>query len=263
MLTVLQLTSSTTHKNCEVDLFSNVTLPACAPIFLRKNCTSVSNTQLLRFVTGTAKKTGILFNHLHVDVAYDSNNRASAKFAEEGLSFNEISDMLREVYVEVYFQQHDTGKIRRQVRGLPMGGKCSAKLANLYCYAVEAKYIDSLLENNQPDEARKWLFTWRYIDALCGFGDRGKSWDKLQYRMTHEDTTDSPYNPRSKSSTTVFLGMKILTNSDGIWTSAQPKRVGWKWIPQRFIEYNLCHTHYTKWYMLKGILIRALTVCNN
>ena len=81
--------------------------------------------------------------------------------------------------------------------------------------------------------------------------------------MAHKDTTDTPYNSRSKSSTTVFLGMKILTNSDGIWTSVQPKGVGWKWIPQRFIEHNSCHTHYTKWYMLKGLLIRALTICNN
>ena len=43
----------------------------------------------------------------------------------------------------------------------------------------------------------------------------------------------------------------------------QPKGVGWSWIPQRFLAYNSCHAHYTKWYMLKGLLIRALTVCNN
>ena len=36
-----------------------------------------------------------------------------------------------------------------------------------------------------------------------------------------------------------------------------------EWIPRRFIEYSSCHTHYTKWYMLKGLLIRALTICNN
>ena len=110
---------------------------------------------IAEFFNWHSKKTGIPFNDLRVDVAYDSNNRASAKFAEEGLSFTEISDMLREVCVEVCFQQHDTRKIRRQVRGLPMGGKCSAELANLYCYAVEAEYIDSLPENNQLEEARK------------------------------------------------------------------------------------------------------------
>ena len=78
--------------------------------------------------------------------------------------------------------------------------------------------------------------------------------------MDHVDTTDSPYNVQNKSSMTVFLGMKITTNADGIWTSVQPKGVGWKWISQRFIEYGACHTHYTKWYMLKGLLIRALTI---
>ena len=165
--------------------------------------------------------------------------------------------------MEVYFQHHDQGQIRRQVRGLPMGGKCSAELANLYCYAVEAEFIDHLIENNCLDEAKKWFFTWRYIDDLCGFGDRGQSWDQLRYGMDHVDTTDSPYNVQNKSSMTVFLGMKITTNADGIWTSVQPKGVGWKWIPQRFMEYGSCHTHYTKWYMLKGLLIRALTICNN
>ena len=79
----------------------------------------------------------------------------------------------------------------------------------------------------------------------------------------HEDTPDSPYTVQNKSSMTVFLSMKIITNTDGIWTSVQPKGVGWKWIPQRFIEYGSCHTPYTKWYMLKGLLIHALTIFNN
>ena len=81
--------------------------------------------------------------------------------------------MLREVCEEVFFQQNEHGTIRGQSRGLPMGGKCSAELANLYCYAVEAEYIDSLIQNDRLDEAKKWFFTWRYIDDLCGFGDKG------------------------------------------------------------------------------------------
>ena len=95
------------------------------PAFLTKNRKNVSEV-----FNWHGKKTGILFNDSRVDVAYDGNNRASAKFVEEGLSFTEISDMLREVCVEVYFQQHDTRKIHRQVRDLPMGGKCSIELAN-------------------------------------------------------------------------------------------------------------------------------------
>ena len=81
--------------------------------------------------------------------------------------------------------------------------------------------------------------------------------------MAHEHTTDSPYTLQNKSSMTVFLGMKIITNTDGILTTVQPKEVGWKWTPQRFIEYGSCHTHYTKCYMLKGLLIRTLTICNS
>ena len=88
--------------------------------------------------TWHSKETGVPFEQLRVDIAYSGNGRATAKFDEDGFSFNEISNMLSEVCVEVYFQQPHQGEIRRQVRGLPMGGKCSAELANLYCYAVKA-----------------------------------------------------------------------------------------------------------------------------
>ena len=35
------------------------------------------------------------------------------------------------------------------------------------------------------------------------------------------------------------------------------------WLPRKFIDYSSCHTHYTKWYMFKGLLIRTLTICNS
>ena len=33
----------------------------------------------------------------------------------------------------------------QQIIGVPMGGKCSSELANLYCYSVESQTIDKLL----------------------------------------------------------------------------------------------------------------------
>ena len=94
--------------------------------------------------TWHCKKTGVPVEQLRVDISYSSNGRAIAKFAGDGFSFNEISNMLCDVCGEVYFQQHNQGQTRRQVRGLPMGGKCAAEQANLYYYAVEAECIDHL-----------------------------------------------------------------------------------------------------------------------
>ena len=139
-----------------------------------------------------------------------------------------------------------------------MGGKASAELANLYCYAVESQFIDRLIQQGKQDEAKSWFHTWRYIDDLLGFGDRKDQWQQLQYGMEHVDTTDTAFCERTRKGQAVFLGMKIVTNPDGVWTSVQPKGEGWMWLPRKFIEYSSCHTHYTKWYMLKGLLGRAL-----
>jgi hypothetical protein len=160
----------------------------------------------------------------------------------------------------------DTGetiaKIRRQKQGLPMGGKASAELANLYCYAVESQFIDGLLKQGKLEEAKGWFYTWRYIDDLLGFGDRKDGWNAIEYGMEHIETTDIRFSTKDKKSQAIFLGMKIQSNSDGVWLSVQPKGEGWTWLPRRFIEYSSCHTHYTKWYMFKGLLIRAMTICN-
>jgi len=144
-----------------------------------------------------------------------------------------------------------------------MGGKASAELANLYCYAVESQFIDQLIEKGNLEEAKSWFYTWRYIDDLLGFGDRKDGWDKINYGMEHVETTDTRYSEKDKKSQAVFLGMRILSDPQGVWLSVQPKGDGWAWLPRRFIEYSSCHTHYTKWYMFKGLLIRALTICNN
>ena len=42
-----------------------------------------------------------------------------------------------------------------------MGGKASAELANLYCYAIGSASIDGLITNNCMEEAKSWFNTWR------------------------------------------------------------------------------------------------------
>lgn len=142
-----------------------------------------------------------------------------------------------------------------------MGGKASAEIANLYCYTIESQYIDKLISQDKLKEAQSWLNTWRFIDDMFGFGHR--SWEEIDYKMSHVDTTDVPYSSLTQTSETVFLGMRTISNPNGIQLSVEPKGKGWRWIPQRFIEFSSCHTHYTREHMFLSLLIRASTLTNS
>ena len=199
-------------------------------------------------------------------MSYDSQGKATAKCCSRpgdvyAHKLEEIKKMIEMSVQEIYFSQskpnHPPVPIRRQKSGVPMGGRHAAELANLYCYQCESTFIDNLIAKGQEEEARKWFDTWRYIDDMLGFSTR--NWlDATQipnYNMSHTDTTDGP-------GTAVFLGMRINQQKDSLILSVQPKGAGWKWIPNRFLEYSSCHTHYTKQNVYKGLLIRALTICN-
>ena len=234
-------------------------------------CTSIPQSELIMTVEKAicevfewhSSKTKIPVDKLRVKVSYPRAGHASAFFADDGHTLEEIVTVLTAVCTEVYFQQGTDTPVRKQKQGLPMGGKASAELANLYCYVKESTFIDSLINSGKLQEAKEWFHTWRYIDDLCGFGNRDDKWQQIQYGMEHIDTTEKRPTPDSNHSQVVFLGMRIESKPEGIFTSVQPKGMGWSWLPNKFIEYSSCHTHYTKWYMLKGLLIRALTICNN
>ena len=206
-------------------------------------------------------ETKIPFDDLRMDVKYEYNNHATAVFRHEGLSFKDIQELLEQVCTEVYFQQSAKGRIFRQKGGLPMGGKASAELANLYCYAIESAFIDWLISNDRMEEAKSWFNTWRYIDDMCGFGER--KWEEMDYGMDHLDTTETHPTPTTPVAETVFLGMRIRTDPTGIHLTSEPKGRGWRWRPQRFIEFASCHTHYTKWYIYSSQLIRMSTITNS
>ena len=78
----------------------------------------------------------IPFDGLRMSVKYEYTNHSTARFRHEGLSFNDIQDILEQVCTEVCFQQPADRHIFRQSGGLPRGGNASAELANLYCYAI-------------------------------------------------------------------------------------------------------------------------------
>ena len=96
---------------------------------------------------------------------------------------------------------------------------------------------------------------------MLGFSE--KYWDATDYGMEQRETTDTRHTADDLNSTAVFLRMKIRSTPTDICSSIQPKGEAWLWLPQRFIDYHSCHTHYTKRYMFYGLLIRSLTICNH
>ena len=147
------------------------------------------------------------------------------------------------------------GKLIRQQVGIPMGGKASSEIANLFCYSVESDFIDRLWAAGKVEEAKLCSLTWRYIDHLLGFGER--RWEELDYAMEHKDTS------RQLNNEVVFLGMKVRRYERGLWTEVWPKGEGWSWQPNKYLDYTSCHTPWTKRYLLKSLPVRAATICNS
>ena len=94
------------------------------------------------------------FDKLRADVTYDCTGHAQAEFKAEGLSFVEPSEILKSIFMEVYFQHDKNFRIYRQTGGLPMCGKASAEIANLYCYSIKSQYIDKLIKEEKLNEAQ-------------------------------------------------------------------------------------------------------------
>ena len=56
-----------------------------------------------------------------------------------------VSTWIQQVVDGTFIKQTPLSPTLHQVVGVPMGGKCSSELANLYCYSVESQTIDQLL----------------------------------------------------------------------------------------------------------------------
>ena len=179
---------------------------------------------------------------------------AELKFVNDGdFQMADIPKWLEAVLHGTFVKQGPASPTRQQVVGVPMGGKSSAELANLYCYSVESATIDTLLQNGQDDVARAMYHTFRYIDDILGFG---RSMIHLfDYQMEHKQTNE-------RVDTAVFLGMRIMTSGDFVQLSHEPKGAGWKWKPQRYVEWSSIHTKDTKRMLLKGLLVRSGAITN-
>ena len=192
---------------------------------------------------------------LGMSVKYDYKKKATAEF-EIGGRFTEqdIRQLLETVLEGTLLQQGPGLEVLEQKQGIPMGGKASAEIANLYCYNVEATTVAKAMQDYGLPAARKYATCMRFIDDLIGFGEI--SWPSLQYGMEHAETAGS-------DSQVVFLGMKITKHEDWVQLELQPKGAAWTWRPQRYLEATSTHTHYTRRSIFKGQAVRAGRITNS
>ncbi len=62
-------------------------------------------------------------------------------------------------------------EIFRQILGIPMGMNCAPLLANLYLFSYEYDFLMNLMKQKKLHMARKFNFSFQYIDDLISLGN--------------------------------------------------------------------------------------------
>ena len=124
-----------------------------------------------------------------------------------------IQFIVSEVYVTF------SGKVFKQVRGLPMGGNCSPLLADLFLSHCEFVFMKSLLAEKKFGLARLLSATSRYIDDLCIVNYR--HFVNLLPKIYPNDLVAERNGNNDKS--TDYLDIKINIVYDRLYTSVYHK----------------------------------------
>ena len=86
------------------------------------------------------------------------------------------------------------GKVFEQIIGIPMGTNCAPLLADIFLYAYEAEFIQSLLWAGRKSLASQFNFTYRYIDdVLANYNQDFENYLGQMYppELEIKDTTES------------------------------------------------------------------------
>ena len=65
------------------------------------------------------------------------------------------------------------GQLFRQTVGILMGTNCAPLLADLFLYSYENESLYKLIKEGKRKLARKFNLSYRYIDELISFNDKG------------------------------------------------------------------------------------------
>eukprot|EP01064_Diplonema_japonicum_P009824 TRINITY_DN1725_c0_g1_i4.p1 TRINITY_DN1725_c0_g1~~TRINITY_DN1725_c0_g1_i4.p1 ORF type:complete len:176 (+),score=14.36 TRINITY_DN1725_c0_g1_i4:351-878(+) len=134
-------------------------------------------------------------------------NKSGSSFADaedddKVYSLSMVEELVEFVVDNAYVEQG--GRALRQVRGIPMGGNASPDIANLYCYSVEADYIDGLIENKDWGRLKELCSAARYIDDFL-------VWDTTPHPKS---CTGCP-TPRRRTTTTTFRSSACGSGPNG------------------------------------------------
>ena len=154
-----------------------------------------------------------------MEVIYDYRMKATAKFSNAGqFGLEHVKRLLQAALTGTLIQQSERADVLLQKQGIPMGGKASAEIANIYCYAIEAQMVSEVMKKYGIPAARKFNSIMRFVDDMIGSGEM--DWNALPYRMEHKETTQS-------DGSVVFLGMKVTKLEHQFLLEQQPKGLGW------------------------------------
>ena len=87
------------------------------------------------------------------------------------LSKDNIKDMFNHMIDNCYIVFK--GKVYRQTIGIPMGVDPAPFIANLFLHYYENRYMYSLIDSGNLNDAKKLSNNFRYLDDLLGLNDKG------------------------------------------------------------------------------------------
>ena len=136
----------------------------------------------------------------------------SAFFSNKGYNFSHcqfvqlLNFLIDNIYISFGTQ------LFRQTIGIPMGTNCAPLLADLYLFAYEYEFMKSLVSTKKLHLARKFNFTFRYIDDLISinnscFGNYVSSIYPSSLEL--KNATDSPEG-------TAYLDLYLFKTNDGL-----------------------------------------------
>ena len=138
----------------------------------------------------------------------------------EGYTAQDIKLMVKILINNTYVQNGD--KIRKQVKGLPMGTNPAPHLANIILCWYESTFIDKLMQENIT-KARQYIGTFRYIDDILTIDN--PHFSSIINTTTNQNNTSiyPPYLELNRASEDInkldFLGIEINGESNSFVTN--------------------------------------------
>ena len=142
--------------------------------------------------------------------AFFSNKEYKGYTCFSHIQFVQLLDFIID-NIYILFGNH----VFRQTVGIPMGTNCAPLLADLYLFAYEYEFMKELVSDKKLHLARKFNFTFRYIDDLISFNNSHfKNYVAKIYPSSLElkNATDSPQG-------TSYLDLFFFKSNDGLLNS--------------------------------------------